>query len=363
MSPRRPSLEEALETLHREGLTEALEPEAVLAALRDFDSKTGADTPFYVRMLVAGGAWLAGSILLLLVVFLTDLNSPGEFMGMGALAMASGFMLHRARREVYNEFLAQLTLVLIIAGDLLVIVGVWDISGDVELLAGAVTMGLGALMALLCAQVELRSAAFIQVCAGLASLIISGFGPEAADLPQAIVAFAMVKVWLDEGRWQSGPLSAHFAPLSRGLTLAFFVGLLTSLAFDTLDAAVGPPTTIASALLLLWVARRILERAGCGWGGRASLFVIAGIFTVAVLTLNAPGVMGAALALALGLECRSRWLTLGSLLFLAIFVGFFYYQLSIDLLTKSGMLFGTGCLLLTLRLIIPPALDAAGGEV
>ncbi|MGB0592199.1 MAG: DUF4401 domain-containing protein [Myxococcota bacterium] len=348
MIPAPPTLGSVLTALSREGLTSPIDEADVAKALHDDDVRTGSDTPLYVRALVTAGAWFAGIMLLLLFFVLSGFDSASHYAVVGAVFMGGGVMLSRQPSETYNEFVVQFILVLICAGNALLLAAIGMGFSDSTVLVGGGCIALGLLLLVACDHVQLCTAAVLEVCAGASMIVHDGAVPFVVDVLQGLLGVAMVATWLHEQRWYVDRLSRFYEPISRGLVIAFCAGLFTSLAGDDLETAVGSVTTVTSALLLLWVAREALHSAGTSVTSQTAGLTGLGICGTAAFTFAAPGVMGAALCLGLGLHRRSLWLVGSATVFFCVFMSRFYYQLSIDLLTKSGMLVASGLLLLAL---------------
>ena len=91
--------------------------------------------------------------------------------------------------------------------------------------------------------------------------------------------------------------------------------------------------------------------------------MFASLGLTALLTLNTPGVIGAAGILALAFHRRNTVLLGLAVAFLIGFGVFYYYDLSLSLLAKSGALVGSGLVLLGLRLFLLRRFPAATAEV
>jgi hypothetical protein len=153
------------------------------------------------------------------------------------------------------------------------------------------------------------------------------------------------------------------------------VAFLFALFPDVLEGDHGshPRWAVVSAgatVLLLWVERDALRAAlakgaslaGYRMPGHASdaprapappetrAVVYGGTVAIGALGQLAPGLMGALLVMALGAHRRSAILFGLASLFLVFFGSHFYYSLSMTLLAKSGVLAGSGLLMLALRL-------------
>jgi hypothetical protein len=196
----------------------------------------------------------------------------------------------------------------------------------------------------------------LEFLAGAALVVLATESTYALDILQTAIGVAMVATWLGQAQWQSGRWAKLYEPVSRALVIAFFAGLFTTLmsadGYPNEAQPVGLPTTVTSALLLLWVAADALKETVGHVSRRDGMVAVVGIGGLALLTYSAPGIIGTALCLVLGLHRRSRWLVASATLFMCVFGVGFYYQFAIDLLTKSGMLAGSGLLLLGARLAL-----------
>ena len=284
-------------------------------------------------------------MVLTLFLLLTGIDGPGDYALIGGLLIGAGVALNRQKREAYNEFMVQLTLVLICAGNALLLLAISSHFVDTVLFVAGGAIVLGVLLLALCDHVQLCTAAFLEVCAGGALLVFDANVPFLADALQTLLAVAMTLTWLHARRWHAGPWSRLYEPVSRGLVTAFCLGLMTSLLDDMSEPKVGSVTTVTTTLLLLWVAYDAMRAAKLQLTGRVGGLIVLGVCGTAALTFLAPGVMGTALCLGLGLRRRSRWLVGVATVFFCVFMSRFYYQLSVDLLTKSGMLVTSGVLL------------------
>jgi len=356
MIPRPPSLDAVLTTLADEGLTAPVDPAAARQALLDDDERTGADTPMYIRTLVTSGAWLAGGMLIGLCAMLLDLDSGADCVIAGALLGTAGVAISRHERATYNEFLVQAGLVFIVAGNALLVFGVTDTANLEDTGFGFLLMAAGAVLFAVYPLVQGRTGAALEFLAGAAGLVYSTQNHYALDVLETAIGGAMVATWLGQAQWQSGRWAKLYEPVSRALVIAFFLGLFTTLmsadGYPNEAQPVGIPTTVTSALLLLWVAADALKETVGHVRRRDGMVAVVCIGGLALLTYSAPGIIGTALCLVLGLHRRSRWLVASATLFMCIFGVGFYYQLNIDLLTKSGMLAGSGLLLLGARLAL-----------
>lgn len=118
-----------------------------------------------------------------------------------------------------------------------------------------------------------------------------------------------------------------------------FDGIMTPLWPSNVTLAVG-------ILVLLWWA------ADGAWDffSEAEMIVLAAVVVLAVLTT--PGVLAAIGLLVLGHVLSDRLIIALGVLFLPLFLGYYYYDLNVSLLAKSGILAGSGLVLLAARYLL-----------
>jgi len=146
--------------------------------------------------------------------------------------------------------------------------------------------------------------------------------------------------------------------------LAYALAMALPLTVMVLTAASGEKflgINIEENATLLWPSNIILA-AGIlfllWWVGEGSwslaneqtIFVVAAIIALAALTT--PGILVGIGFLILGYALGDKLITFLGVVFLPIFLGFYYYELSTDLLAKSGILAASGLILLVARFLL-----------
>ncbi len=307
-----------LQELCRQGL---VEPEALphLEALDEHDRP-----PWFVRLLLGLGAWLA-SLFAVVCLFLAQLLSSelsmlmmGLMLGLGATA------LRRSIREGGNDFFNQLALAGMLTSQILVAVG---LGAWLDELWAPFTL---AFMALLIGVYPDRTGRFLTclaMCAILAYLCFE-YGwltPGMVVLPLALAAGWL---WLQAPRL---PLGAASPPLSFASVIGCFALIL-----------ILKPGMVTACLLTLAVA-------GLAWRLSGRLWPPLGVAVLGFSTLTAPGVSAALGALILGFYRRSLLLQGLAWIFLITCGGLYYYDLGLTLLAKSGLMALSGAVLLLVR--------------
>ncbi len=307
-----------LQELSCQGL---IEPEALpqLEALDEHDRP-----PWFVRLLLGLGAWLA-SLFAVVCLFLAQLLSSelsmlvmGLMLGLGATA------LRRSIREGGNDFFNQLALAGMLTSQILVAVG---LGAWLDELWAPFTL---AFMGLLIGVYPDRTGRFLTclaMCAILAYLCFE-YGwltPGMVVLPLALAAGWL---WLQAPRL---PLGTASPPLSFALVIGSFALIL-----------ILKPGMVTASLLTLavtWLA----------WWLSGRLWPPLGVAVLGLSTLTAPGVSAALGALILGFYRRSLLLQGLAWVFLITCGGLYYYDLGLTLLAKSGLMALSGAVLLLVR--------------
>jgi len=352
----------------------ATAPSLLERAAAVLGERGGESSPWYVRLLVAGVAWLAALALfgaIGAIFFVEDVS-----LGFGLFfAVAVPFLARRLpadeARGARAEFLAQWVLVASLAARILVAVGVHSLDDSVvqSLLAlAAVEVWFGV-------TVPDRLQRFL--AAGLAGawLLAALMEPDGPWLPlgtalplrtalvAGLTAFAGW-LWLWRPRLEGGRAGSWHGPVGYGLTLFALTvpgvySLAASFAEDAqplVDARVLSAVLVA-LLLVLW--HRVVRDLGRSPIGPAALVVAALVVGLGVAAWPEPGLLAAIGALALAFHVRARRLGGLAIVAVALFVWLYYYHLQLDFFSKALVLAGSGLVLLAGRSALERALRAA----
>ncbi|MEQ8673215.1 MAG: DUF4401 domain-containing protein [Aggregatilineales bacterium] len=118
-------------------------------------------------------------------------------------------------------------------------------------------------------------------------------------------------------------------------------------------SAFAQPLFVTATLLLLvlFVEGKIMMSYGISYRSNLALAIYAGTILIAVPSFSIPGIMGALLIMILGFW-RNNAVMMGiATIFLAIFIGLFYYYLDTTLIVKGVTLILTGGIMLGLWLM------------
>ena len=111
----------------------------------------------------------------------------------------------------------------------------------------------------------------------------------------------------------------------------------------------GPVATIVCTLALVALAWKVLDEHGASLSAPVSFSALGGAVALGGVTLDSPGIVAGVAVLMLAFDRRNRVLLGMAAIFLVVFGSFYYYSLQLTLLEKSGVLVGSGLILLGVR--------------
>lgn len=337
------------------------------------DARGAAETPWYVHGLLGLSAWLA-TWLLLLFVAASGIVASKE----GALVAGLGLCIVAVAvlRTDSGPFWRQCATAMGFAGQILVMVGLWDSASFAS--ACFFILALGAVVYALTPDLLLRFLSGWMIALAGAGLIWRGLTPGMGDkqllglllefdalraafvwLPVAVVGAWGAAVAFSLGHRWSRIRPQQLDPLGWALALAvqsmvWLAGGVTAMQLRALWAlhpstavltVAGALLPVAVALSVLWPRRRQLT-AGMLWGVPLALLVLA------LFWLPSPGVAFALAWLLLGFGLHKPRLTMLGVISLLAYLMIYYYQLQIPLLDKALWLAGGALLLFLGRLLV-----------
>jgi uncharacterized membrane-anchored protein len=343
-----PTLAQVADALAAEGVT--VDRDALRrAAEATVDEPETHAAPWFVRVFVGLGTWVGGILVtaFLLAMEIYEVPLGAGLLGAALLGAAAGV----ARRWPATVFRTQLVWVLAIAGQILIIAGVAESTRDEEAASVA-----GVLLQIACVALvpdrSLRALCTAALVVALSLMVWAfelGYGQEIVIV---LATAATLAVWVYESRIGASRLSALWAPAAYALPLglAFPHGVLVAVREagrgGWIDFASAPwLVSIALALLGVWVVS-VAVREQSPRPVRAGVTAAVGLLLVTAATREVPGVTTGFLLLILAHLRRRRGLEAIGFLYLAGFLGVFYYQLSATLLAKSLWILAAGGVLL-----------------
>ncbi|MGH7637058.1 MAG: DUF4401 domain-containing protein [Gemmatimonadaceae bacterium] len=345
----RRSVADVLARLKSEGLaTDAADAPARAALddeLRDY-------LPWYVRAAVGLGAWLATAFFLGFLLFFLDLDESLPRIGTG-LAFLVFAVWQRPRTT--SEFLRHAAVAVSLAGFGLVIAGMWE-ELDSRVTSAIVVVMSTALIRLMPDR-AFRFFAALAMTIAIYLLIMDERSLRGFELATLVTVMLAGLVWrwrLDE---RSNDVDEMLRPVGYALIVALFGALLVGmsthlgrLSFDTGRwLVVGRLTTIGITVALVALVWKIIDEQGQSFNTGSSVAALLGVVALGASTMSTPGIIGGAAVLTLAFDRRDKVLLGMAVVFLLCFGSVYYYSLHLTLLEKSGVLAGSGALLLAIR--------------
>ena len=341
----RPSIRDVLEALASERLVSRGFQIEAKEALERY-ARERAPAPWFVRALAGFGAWVAAGLLLAFLLAAEIVESEDDALGTGLVLLLVAVVLNRLGGE--TAFLAQLGLALSLLGQGLTIGGAGVILDSV---AGGAAVALIVQVVLLVLHADSTHRFLSSLFAGiaLAVLLQEVSLSFALDIALIVLLVTATWLWMKQPKLFQGAASQFHAPVGYGLTVSVFVVLLTSVEefpdWPTVTWLGGSALSVGGFVVALAIVREV--------AGELRFRTIFGlglmVTLIALSSLRAPGLPAAMIFMAIGFHRRDRFLLGIAAMFLLLFGSAFYYHLDLTLLTKAGVLVGSGLVLLGLR--------------
>ncbi|WP_457653281.1 DUF4401 domain-containing protein [Rhodocaloribacter sp.] len=343
MIPTPPTLRTVLSRLREEGLVD----DASLATAPEAEPE---GDPWHLRVLVGGAAWFAAVLFLVFLLSFSAFRSDEGMLTLGLVLLGAALGLHRRARGLFPE---QLAFALSLAGQFAFFGGLGqllDWSPGFWLLM----IALEAALLFLYPDALHR---FVSTLIGVGAATTFFHAVEVPDLVHALVFGLAVGSGLLRER-EARLARSRFAGLARAVAYGSAAGLLGVLVLsvtpdvEVFAVAAWWPSTLGLAAAFGGLVHRILTTDAPETPPLARTLLFAGLLAVALLTRDAPGILAALFVLTLGFHRGDRLLMAFALVFLAVFLGFFYYNMNLTLLAKSFLLIGSGVVLLGVRVAL-----------
>ncbi|MCZ4316660.1 DUF4401 domain-containing protein [Comamonadaceae bacterium G21597-S1] len=315
-------------------------------------------TPWYVRVMVAVAGLIAATCLLGFVaaVFNVLFESTTASMTTGGLLLLAACILFRTVRQ--NDFSAMFALTVSLAGQFLVLFGLFTLFDDHPMTARPFwwTAALQVVLMVVMPNTVHRS---LSAYAAAMAFTYACFATGVAFVATGVIAASVTTLWLNEAR--SGARLAVAAPVAYGLTASFLQIAGESLFAHPLVSVFGVRTDIElwpwaepalTAAALIVTAAILLTRAGWRPSARRTQLAMGAVLMVCIASFKAPGILAGLLVVLLGFSNGNRLLVGLGIASLAIYVSGYYYLLEVTLLHKSGVLLATGAVLLGIRWLL-----------
>ena len=341
---------------------------ALLATSEDY-------IPWYIRLAVGLGAWAATALLLGFIGALAGLENSVARLLFGAVLLSGAVWL---RRDTRAEFMRQAAVAASLASQALIISAVHDMTDST--LAACVSA-----IALAIALVRMMPDAvhrFLSGALGAGALIVAASTlavPGAVEMATLLLVAVAAYLWRVQLRERSVATTEMLAPVGYAVVVTLFVvlviGASTALTnvtrevhrdfvFASAGAWPSALTTLGMTAALLALVWRITDEHGAAHDSPTAFAALAGVVALGAGALHSPGIVAGAAVLVLAFDRRNPVLLGLAVLFLLVFGAVFYYSLHLTLLEKSGVLAGSGVLLLAIRrAVVSDAGGTGGAEV
>lgn len=307
--------------------------------------------PIFLRLLVGVGAFVASIFFLIAFFFATSIRESQYFpLGIVLIAVAYGlYRLGGMAKTLGEIFFIQSSYAVMATGKTMLIIGLMEMTQQ----EWVIPFGL----ILISAVTYVPYKAFLDrmlspYSAGLAVFLWILFGDEINEyrllaFNGALLVLTAVVAWL----LTRESLKRQYVPLVYSLLLS----LITAVFFLALGRDFHALESSGSAAIHPWFASILFSLALVGamaWlqGGIQALkkepmvWAVVGVAVLGMTTL--PGVLLGMTLMVVGYGKHERVLTLLGTLILPIFLFYYYYNVDITLLEKSGLLMASGALLL-----------------
>ena len=353
------SLRDVIEALGNEGLLD--DRETALTYLR---GRSDAQ-PWYVRAMVAFGAWLA-SLLLIGFVVGFSFAMEGGYAIIGLLLIGGATVL---RHRADGDFPSQSALAASLAGQALFAFGIAETVGHDEFESYLGIVLVTSLVLFVVFPDRIHRVLMVLLAVGSLTGLLYAWEANAL-IPVLGPALTGVLILLDRQmpRLVGSRHAVLVRPLMNGLLLAAFGVLLISTIYILPELGVNdfvfyPRPWISTLLLgglLLYVCSTVWPVVA-GDAQRAALPMLHGMTVVVIACAwAAPGLLLGMIVVLLGAASGHKTYTGAGIAFIAVFLTAYFYGIEVTMLTKSAVLIATGSALLLVRWIIRKILTSAG---
>ncbi len=298
--------------------------------------------PLYLRILSGVGAWFAAAFFILFLAISELLESGASAIVIGVLLLGPGIIISRASKATFPS---QLSLALAFAGNILVLFGVASVFERQAILAALVAHAVACVVVY---PLHVNSVYRFLAPTGLAVLATAWIFEEAFVLMHLLIAAETLLAGVGILKKRRPPWLAPLAWSGAAMAPATIL-FMNLLEMDMWGPGYNEPAWPSSMLLAGALIYLYVHLAGGLKRIREPWMILAIASTILLGVFTTPGVLAAIGLLVAGHAFGDRILKAMSFLFLPCFLVLFYYALNIDLFHKSGVIAGSGALLLVVR--------------
>ncbi len=351
MTRERMKLQQVVDGLRSEGLLPESSENTVTAFLESLHETQ----PWYIRMMVGFGAWLAS---LLLIGFVGSIGFAADagFVIIGVLFIGGAIF---ARTKLDNDFVVQSALASSLAGQALFAYGVVEISSgnDFESVLSIVIVLNGILFFVFPDRIH-RVLSILIAMGSLGILLYLWKLNAVVPIMGPLITTAMVIFYKKQGAIIESGKGYLIRPLINGLMLAAFGFLLLSTVYILPELrwefAFYPRPWISTILLgalLLYVGTQVWPQIGPVAGSLEMKAFYGFLLMITAAAWAIPGLLLALIVIMLGASSGNRVFVGAGIAFLVVFISTYFYGIQISMLTKSIVLVSTGVVILAVRWI------------
>lgn len=348
-------LSEVLSQLSDEGFIQPIERESISSPL-EMPGAHGTALPWFVKLFIGIAAWIA-AILFTVFLFTIDLLDEDTAIGFGLAFCMLAIALNRFGRD--NTFWAQLSLASSFTGQVLVIIGLFEMFDELLPIVIFVSI-IEVFIIWLHRDTVLRFMSTLVISVFILALIVDGDMYNFLHFFIFILAAGSLLIYIKENHLKLTALGDVFMPVGSAIIFSF-LGILVLPVTDEFHLGWWITAIVLFSLLLFLLSQIALDL-GYMLHNRVVLSLAIGCTLLLVPSFRMPGILAALLVLALGFWRNNRGLIGLASIFLVFYIWAYYYLLEWTLLAKSLVLFGSGLILLVLRYFVVRFTSRAGGE-
>lgn len=307
---------------------------------------------WYIRSMIGFGAWIAS---LFFVGFVTSLSMFASESSLIVVGLFFILLANIFNFKLRNDFIDHVALAFSLAGQVLMVAGIADLSGWGDPEAACITL-------IVCNSVLFFSFRdnvhrFLGVTISIGSLVVLLYHWEQQQLLTWLVpvmSFFFAWLLMQQGKLRisyekASPLTSALMNASFGIVLLSTFYILPELKDDFEFFPQPWVATVGVSLVTLFVLYRLLPSFIQHANTRYQISVYVFTLVIMLCSLSAPGIMFSFLVILLSVTHGHRVYTGIGMAFMIVFVVMYFYGIETSLLTKSYTLTLTGIALLAGR--------------
>lgn len=353
MSDHNTSIQMVLSEMQDAGLLEPGWENQAESALTKMDETQ----PWYIRAMIAFGAWLASLMFISFILGMSLITTEGGFFVIGLLCVLGAVIV---RFLVDNDFTNQASLATNLAGQVLLALGIVKFTSGASLESALTSLiGINLVLIPIYRDKVYRFLSIIFITGAFVSLLYLWKMQAALPYLPPLLTAIYVGMMMREGFFSVRGLDDLIRPLMAGLLLSIFGCTLLSTIYILPELSVhfvfypNPwISTLGLGLVLLVAEYLMMPEAFGAKTSPAALTTYALSMLLILATLPAPGLVLSLIVIILGAARGHRVVTGAGIAFLAVFTATFFYGIETTLITKSYILMGTGMLVILGRWIL-----------